>query len=159
MDEQTVQSFWQDHACGDDQIGGLHDRFRGDYEEFFTNYDRFRYQNEPHLPTCLDALNVTGKRVLEIGLGEGSDSERLIRQGARWSGVDLTAESVERVRARLTLRELPYEELHQGSVLHLPFPTTPSTWCSAMASCIMCLTSSRPRARSIGCSAPTGNWS
>ena len=30
-------------------------------------------------------------------------------------------EAVERVRTRLTLRELPYEELRQGSVLDLPF--------------------------------------
>ncbi len=66
-------------------------------------------------------MNVTGKKVLEIGLGEGAESERLIRQGARWSGVDLTAEAVERVRTRLTLRELPYDELRQGSVLDLPF--------------------------------------
>jgi SAM-dependent methyltransferase len=121
MDEQTVQSFWQDHACGDAQVGGLHDRFRDDYEKFFTEYDLFRYQNERHLAACVDALNVADKRVLEIGLGQGSESERLIRRGARWSGVDLTAESVERVRARLTLRELPYEELRQGSVLGLPF--------------------------------------
>ena len=54
-------------------------------------------------------------------MGEGAESERLIRQGACWSGVDLTAEAVERVRTRLTLRELPYEELRQGSVLDLPF--------------------------------------
>ena len=121
MDERTVQRFWQDHACGDAQVGGLRDRFHGDYDEFFTNYDRFRYQNERHLPACIDALNVAGKQVLEIGLGEGSDSERLIRQGAHWSGVDLTAESVERVRTRLTLRQLPYQELRQGSVLDLPF--------------------------------------
>lgn len=121
MDERTVQGFWQEHACGDAQVGGLHERFRGDYEKFFTDYDRFRYQNEHHLPACLEDLNVAGKKVLEIGLGEGSDSERLIRLGARWSGVDLTAESVSRVRTRLTLRELPYEELRQGSVLDLPF--------------------------------------
>ena len=121
MDEQAVQRFWQEHACGDAQVGGLHERFRGDYEKFFTDYDRFRYQNERHLPTCLEGLNVAGKKVLEIGLGEGSDSERLIRLGARWSGVDLTGESVSRVRTRLTLRELPYEELRQGSVLDLPF--------------------------------------
>ena len=81
MDEQAVQSFWQNHACGDAQVGGLHERFRGDYEKFFTDYDRFRYQNERHLPTCIAALNVAGKKVLEIGLGEGSDSELLIRQG------------------------------------------------------------------------------
>jgi SAM-dependent methyltransferase len=121
MDEKSVQQFWQGHACGDAQLGGLHERFHDDYERFFTEYDRFRYQNERHLPACLDELGVAGKQVLEIGLGEGSDSERLIRGGARWSGVDLTAESVERVRARLSLRELPYEELHQGSVLGLPF--------------------------------------
>jgi SAM-dependent methyltransferase len=121
MNEQAVQEFWQVHACGDAQVGGLHERFRGDYEKFFTDYDRFRYQNERHLPACLEALNVAGKKVLEIGLGEGSDSERLIRLGARWSGVDLTAESVSRVRTRLSLRELPYEQLRQGSVLGLPF--------------------------------------
>lgn len=121
MDEQTVQQFWQDHACGDAQVGGLHEHFSDDYDKFFTDYDRFRYQNERHLPACIDALDVTGKHVLEIGLGEGSDSERLIRQGARWSGVDLTTESIERLRARLTMRELPYEDLRQGSVLSLPF--------------------------------------
>jgi SAM-dependent methyltransferase len=121
MDELTVQRFWQEHACGDGQVGGLHEHFRGDYEKFFTVYDGFRYQNERHLPACIEALNVGGKRLLEIGLGEGSDSELLIRQGARWSGVDLTAESIERVRTRLMLRDLPYEELRQGSVLQLPF--------------------------------------
>jgi SAM-dependent methyltransferase len=121
MDEQTVQKFWQDHACGDGQIGGLHERFRGDYEEFFADYDRFRYHNERHLPACIDSLNVAGKQVLEIGLGEGSESERLIRHGAEWSGVDLTPESVARVHARLTLRSLPYKELRRGSVLDLPF--------------------------------------
>lgn len=121
MDERTVQSFWQEHACGDALVGGLHERFRGDYEKFFTDYDRFRYQHERHLPGCIGALNVAGKKVLEIGLGEGSDSELLIRNGARWSGVDLTDESISRVRTRLALRHLPYEELRQGSALELPF--------------------------------------
>jgi SAM-dependent methyltransferase len=121
MDEQTVQDFWQNHACGDAQVGGLRERFGGDYEKFFTDYDRFRYQTEGHLPACFDALNLSGKRVLEIGLGEGADSESLIRRGAKWSGIDLTAESVERVRTRLTVRDLPFDDLRQGSVLELPF--------------------------------------
>jgi len=121
IDEQAIQRFWQEHACGDAQIGGLHKRFEGDYEKFFMQYDDFRYRNEPHLAACLDALDVAGKRVLEIGLGEGSDSERLIRNGGSWSGIDLTAESVERVRTRLMLRNLPYDELRQGTVLELPF--------------------------------------
>jgi SAM-dependent methyltransferase len=121
MDELAVQRFWQDHACGDEQVGGLREAFRGDYDKFFTEYDQFRYQNESHLQACIDGLNVAGKQVLEIGLGEGSDAEQLIRRGARWSGVDLTSESISRVQARLTLRDLPAEALRQGSVLDLPF--------------------------------------
>jgi SAM-dependent methyltransferase len=121
MDEKTVQDFWQSHACGDALVGGLRERFGGDYEKFFSDYDKFRYGMESHLPACFDALNVSGKRVLEIGLGQGADSESLIRRGARWSGVDLTGESVERVRTRLTVRDLPFDDLKQGSVLDLPF--------------------------------------
>lgn len=121
MDEQTIREFWQENTCGDAQVGRLRQRYNGDYDRFFTDYDRFRYQNERHLATCIDALNVAGQQVLEIGLGEGSESERLIRQGAHWTGVDLTAESVERVRTRMTVRGLPYHDLRQGSVLDLPF--------------------------------------
>lgn len=121
MDEDEIQGYWQGHPCGDAQVGGLHERFGDDYEEFLTNYDRFRYTKESHIPACIAALNVAGKRVLEIGLGEGAESELLIRHGALWSGIDLTAESVQRVRTRLELRNLPYDELRQGSVLDLPF--------------------------------------
>jgi SAM-dependent methyltransferase len=121
VDELAVQRFWQGHACGDAQVGGLRERFEGDYDRFFADCDAFRYGTERHLPECIDALKVNGKRVLEIGLGEGSDAELLIRAGARWSGVDLTAESVSRVHARLALRELPHDALSQGSVLDLPF--------------------------------------
>ena len=121
MNSSAVEEFWQEHACGDGQIGGLRERFQGDYDKFFTAYDQFRYQTERHLPACLDALRVAARDVLEIGLGEGSDAERLIRRGARWSGVDLTTESVARVRARLTQRDLPFTELRQGTVVDLPF--------------------------------------
>lgn len=122
MDEQSVQDFWQHHACGDALVGGLKERFGGDYEKFFSDYDDFRYAMEDHLPACFDALGVSGKRVLEIGLGQGADAESLIRRGAIWTGLDLTAESVGRVRTRLTLRNLPFADLCQGSVLDLPFP-------------------------------------
>jgi SAM-dependent methyltransferase len=119
--EEEIQRFWNTHPCGDAQIGGLDDAFRRDYEAFFRRYDDFRYSREKHIPACLDAAGFAGKRVLEIGLGQGSDSEQIIRRGAIWSGLDITRASVERVKARLSLRELPYETLCQGSALDLPF--------------------------------------
>ena len=50
-----------------------------------------------HIPECLDRIDWQDKKVLEIGLGQGAESEQLIRRGARWSGLDLTEESVDRV--------------------------------------------------------------
>lgn len=122
VDEGQIANFWQRHPCGDHQVGGLVERHAENYERFHAAYDQLRIDSESHIADCIRALDIAGKRVLEIGPGEGAEAEQLIRQGARWSGVDLTAASVTRVRNRLGRRGLPYEIIHQGSALALPFP-------------------------------------
>jgi SAM-dependent methyltransferase len=122
MNETEVREFWTAHPCGDHIVGGLHGKYAEDYERFFAAYDAWRYEQEGHIPACLDRFDLRGRRVLEIGLGQGAESEQLIRRGARWSGLDLTHESVERVRARLELRALPFEDLREGSALDIPWP-------------------------------------
>lgn len=122
MDETDVQLFWNTHPCGDHIVGGLHGGFDDDYEAFFTAYDSWRYEQEGHILGCLDLQDWRARDVLEVGLGQGAESEQLIRRGARWSGLDLTPESVDRVAARLALRGLPHEDLMQGSVLQIPWP-------------------------------------
>ena len=122
IDEAAVQSFWNAHPCGDHIVGGLHGAFDDDYERFFAAYDAWRYQREAHIPACLDRTDWRGRKVLEIGLGQGAESEQLIRRGAAWSGLDLTQESVDRVRARLAVRHLPHDELRRGSALGIPWP-------------------------------------
>jgi len=122
MKEQEIQTFWQLHPCGDALVGGLRAENRSDYELFFQRYDDFRYKQEKHIFRCLDSINFKDKKVLEIGLGQGADSEQIIRRGAKWSGLDLTDESVERVKTRLEIRQLPYEIVKQGSALNIPFP-------------------------------------
>lgn len=122
MNETDVKTFWNAHPCGDHIVGGLRQEFADDYERFFAAYDTWRYDQEGHIPACLDRTPWDGKKVLEIGLGQGAESEQLIRRGARWSGLDLTAESVERVRARLSTRGLRHDDLKQGSALRIPYP-------------------------------------
>ncbi len=117
MNEKEIREFWNTHPCGEAQVGGI----KNDYEEFFNRYDTFRYTQENHILKCLDAINFKNKRVLDIGLGLGADSEQIIRRGAIWSGIDLTPESVSRVTKRLSLRNLGYERLEVGSVCDLPF--------------------------------------
>lgn len=116
--EKQIAQFWDTHPCGENLVARRH----GEYDEYFTRYDAYRYVLERHILRCLDRIDVRGKATLEIGLGQGADSEQLIRRGARWSGLDLTPESIDRVRARLTVRKLPYERLEQGSVLDIPYP-------------------------------------
>jgi SAM-dependent methyltransferase len=122
MNETDIQSFWNTHPCGDHIVGGLHGEFADDYESFFAAYDAWRYRQEGHIPSCLDRIDWSGKKVLEIGLGQGAESEQLIRRGAKWSGLDLTRESVDRVNARLSVRKLEHDDLKQGSALDIPWP-------------------------------------
>jgi len=115
--EQAIRDYWNAHPCGDHQVESL----KADYEAFFARYDQFRYRREGHILRRLDAIDFKGKRVLEIGLGEGAESEQIIRRGAIWCGLDLTPESVERVSTRLRVRGLPYERLECASALGIPF--------------------------------------
>jgi SAM-dependent methyltransferase len=121
MEEQEIRGFWDSHPCGEHLVGRLSERDRGGYEQFFNRYDAFRYKLEGHIPACLDAIPFAGKQVLEIGLGQGADAEQIVRRGARWSGLDLTPESLARVRMRFELRGLPFEDLRLGSALSIPY--------------------------------------
>jgi SAM-dependent methyltransferase len=121
MREEEIRDFWQARPCGDAQVGGLWEAFRGDYIKFFEQYDSFRYSREGHILRALDRFDFRGKEVLEIGLGQGADSEQLIRRGAVWSGLDLAPEAVDRVRIRAQLHNLPLKALKVGTVLDIPF--------------------------------------
>jgi hypothetical protein len=76
LNEVQIEQFWEAHPCGDSQVGGLDERYRGDYERFFADYDSFHYSYEAHILDCLDRLDLRGKRVLEIGPGEGAEAEQ-----------------------------------------------------------------------------------
>jgi SAM-dependent methyltransferase len=117
MSEQAIREFWDAHPCGESRVEGLD----ADHEAFFRRYDAFRYHQEAHILKRLDAIDFEGKHVLEIGLGQGADSEQIIRRGAIWSGLDLSSESISRVSTRLRLRGLPYQKLECGSALSIPF--------------------------------------
>jgi ubiquinone/menaquinone biosynthesis C-methylase UbiE len=121
-DGEDISEFWQANPCGDWQVGGLEGRFAGDYDRFFTEYDAFRYRREGHILECLDGIDFSGKKVLEIGLGQGAESEQIVRRGGRWSGLDLTEASVTRVKERMRLRNLRHDSLKVGSVLQIPYP-------------------------------------
>ena len=117
MNQESISRFWQAHPCGDSTVT---EQYSNDCEAFFEAYDSYRYSLESHILQHLDEIEWEGKRVLEIGLGQGADAEQIIRRGGLYSGIDTTQEAVDRTRARLDIRALPYERLIRASVTHLP---------------------------------------
>jgi len=105
--EQAIRDYWNAHPCGDHQVGSL----KANYEAFFARYDKFRYRREGHILRRLNAIDFKGKRVLEIGLGEGAESEQIIRRwrhlvrfgfNTRISGASLNPTASERNSLRAT---------------------------------------------------------
>jgi SAM-dependent methyltransferase len=59
---------------------------------------------------------------LEIGLGQGADSMQIIDRGALYYGIDLTDESVRRVKERFRLFDRKYVEVQVANAEHIPYP-------------------------------------
>jgi len=114
-DTADIRNFWNDNPVGSNFINYQNDR------SFYSEYDAFRYRTEGHILQELDAIDFAGKKTLEIGLGQGADSMQLIDRGAVYYGIDLTEESVRRVKERFSLFEKPYQEVTVANAEKIPY--------------------------------------
>ena len=110
-----VQDFWEAEPCG-----AAHGDAPEGSPEFFANVERTRNELEPFIPEYADFAGARGKRVLEIGVGVGTDFIRFVRSGAIATGVDLTEHAVSLVRRRVELERLEAEVV-QADAERLPF--------------------------------------
>jgi SAM-dependent methyltransferase len=62
-----------------------------------------------------------GERVLEVGVGIGTDLAQYAKNGAKVSGIDLGQDQVDLTKVNFELRKLQYDELKQASAEDLPF--------------------------------------
>jgi SAM-dependent methyltransferase len=122
VSEQDIRDFWNGQPCGTNIVPPRDVTDDASFLRYLDEYDTFRYEREGHIQTMFDRFDFAGKRVLEIGLGQGADSEQLIRRGAIWSGIDLTPASIEIVGRRLRLKGLAFDRLELGSAVRMPFP-------------------------------------
>jgi ubiquinone/menaquinone biosynthesis C-methylase UbiE len=112
----NIKQFWNEQPVGSNFVA---------YEEgksFYEKYDAFRYRTEGHILDELDDIDFKDKKVLEIGLGQGADSMQIINRGAIYYGIDLTEESVRRVKERFQLFDKPYESVQVANAEQIPYP-------------------------------------
>lgn len=113
---EEIAAFWNANPCLQDFVPS------GEWREFFERHDRFKRASQPHTAKELAKIDWQGKRVLEIGPGEGCEAADIILSGGKYSGIDLTAESVRRVKLRFELFSLPYESVRVMNAEHMDFP-------------------------------------
>jgi SAM-dependent methyltransferase len=73
----------------------------GSREFFEAVLERRSTYEQPWLPDVIPFASFAGKQVLEIGCGAGYDAYELTRNGADYTGIDITPENPERVRKHL----------------------------------------------------------
>jgi ubiquinone/menaquinone biosynthesis C-methylase UbiE len=65
--------------------------------------------------------DVSGRRILDIGCGDGEFAFELTRRGAIVTGIDLSPAMIDAARRRATQRNADIE-FHVATAEHLPFP-------------------------------------
>jgi len=98
MLKQRVKDHWEAEPCDsrsrDPEDESLH---------FFQEEERRRYEAEPFIPAFADFPSWHRKRVLEVGIGIGTDFRQWVAEGADATGFDLTLSGVRLTRKNLDL--------------------------------------------------------
>ncbi len=105
VSKQAVKAFWNRGASG---------------ERYGDEQDRLRYELEPEIIPFADFGSSSGRRLLEIGLGMGSDFIRFVRAGAVATGIDLTERAVAITGRRLAAENL-IADVQVADAENLPF--------------------------------------
>ncbi len=113
-----VRAFWEKGPVGTDR------RITGTIEPcsaaWFQRIEDNRYANEPFIHAVAQFTRHRGERILEIGVGAGTDHLQWARAGALCYGVDLTDAAIETTRAHLALHGFS-SDLRRIDAETLPF--------------------------------------
>jgi ubiquinone/menaquinone biosynthesis C-methylase UbiE len=113
-----VKEYWETIPCGteDHIVGG----FKPYSMEWYEAIEKFRYRIEPMIYSEAQFTRYANKKVLEIGVGAGTDHLQWARAGAVLTGVDLTDAAIFTTKERFKLYGLN-SELIRLDAETLPF--------------------------------------
>src|ERR1041384_7593034 len=92
---EAVRNYWNARPCNIH-----HSAKRPGTRAYFDEVEARKYYVEPHIPAFADFPRWSGKKVLEIGCGIGTDTINFARHGALVTAVDLTENSLVLARQR-----------------------------------------------------------
>jgi ubiquinone/menaquinone biosynthesis C-methylase UbiE len=114
--KSKVKEYWNKKACGTNVA--ISEKFT---EEYFKEIEEHRYRLEPEIFSFAQFTRSYGQKILEVGIGAGSDFIQWVRAGAKAYGIDITEEAVEHTKQRLSLFNLKAEEVKVSDAENIPY--------------------------------------
>jgi ubiquinone/menaquinone biosynthesis C-methylase UbiE len=114
--KRAVHDYWNAAPCNTNGVAAP--RFT---KQYFDEIERARYAAEPEIFSFAQFTRAHGSKVLEVGVGAGTDFLQWVRAGAQAYGVDLTEEAVEHARRRLDVYGLSAADVRVADAESLPY--------------------------------------
>ncbi len=115
--KEEVQDQWDQDPCGSHYVEGAEEGTLAWYLEA----ERYRYETyAPWMHKVMEFANFSGKKVLEVGAGMGTDLAQFAKHGALTTDLDLSSGHLAHAERNFRLRGLEGEFRH-GDGENLPF--------------------------------------
>lgn len=114
--KQQVQDYWNKETCGTWVTDST--KFT---KEYFEDIEKDRYEKQPEILEFAEFDKFAGQKLLEVGVGAGTDFVQWVRGGAKAYGIDLTEEAIRHLDYRLELYGLKAEGFKVADCENLPF--------------------------------------
>jgi ubiquinone/menaquinone biosynthesis C-methylase UbiE len=114
--KQQVREYWNTQPCGTQFSESA--KFT---REYFDDIEAHRYFIEPDIFSFAQFTRFRDKKILEVGIGAGSDFVQWVRSGAQAFGIDATQEGVNHVKQRLAVYELNAQDVRVADCENLPY--------------------------------------
>ncbi len=118
--KKEVRNYWELNPCGTEH-GGTYQKQIKFSKKYFGNIENHRYSAEPEIHPFAQFSQSRGKKILEVGVGIGTDFLQWIKSGAEAYGIDLSKNSINITKARLKTYGLEAKELKVADCEDIPY--------------------------------------
>lgn len=99
--KKNISNYWDRQPCN------IKHSFSEIYtKKFFNEISYKRYFVEKHIKKFAEFEKYKNKKVLEIGFGIGSDAEEFIKNGAKYTGIEFSKNSLDITKKRIKVLKL-----------------------------------------------------